>query len=922
MTLPKTLFVLVAVCLLTIAGLGFRDGVCLTAQEPGPSGTSPAAGSQATGAAPRVPSPASDVAVTKLDNGLTVILKSTDLAPVVSVRCYVRAGGMHEREFLGCGLSHLLEHLVAQEAIHQTAGGGAPQAGQKPKRSRTLEIGGQSNAYTTLDHACYYISASSSKTMECIDLIADQMARPAFTEKDFQREHQVVQRELEMGKDDAPRQLWYAHAANVFRTHPAGVPVIGFAPALADVTWKDVKTYHARMYVPQNMVFVVVGDIDKSAALAKIREEFADFPAGREPDVSLPEVPVVSGTRVVTQPHPATRDVSGRISFQTIPLLHEDLYPLDVLSFILSRGRNSRLYQRLILGKLAVSVQTSSWTPAWGKGIFTVSYRCEPEKVEQVEAAIYEELRKVVKQGVTADELERSKRQKRAEMVYDQQTAESQAGMYGGDYLSTGNLRFTPEYVQRIQDVTAGQVQAMARKYFRFEDKVVTRLVPPGELAEAERQSKDRTETDAELLTLKNGLRVILKPTDSVGLVAMTLTTKGGVLRESKDNNGIGSLMMAATTRGAGGRSADEIAAFFDAAGGSIEGNCGNNSFYWQATVLEDSFAEAVKILADVVVRPAFPEKEINVLRPLLETQIARSREHWLSNAHLVFRQKFFGPDAGYGLHPMGREEVLTSLDAADLKAWHRKNVLAGQSVLAIYGNFDLPQARQLIGREFRDMPAGREPIQAAPQEARARRDDAFFVEEKPDQKQAAVVMGVAGMKIDNLDDRLAITVMDTILSGYRLPSGWLHTQLRGEGLVYVVHAYNWAGLVPGTFMAYAGCEPDQASRVVSIMHEKFNKAADYTPTEQEVRQAVNIILTADVLDNQTMASLSMSASLDELYGLGYDFHKNKSKLYGRVTPADVHRVGKKYFSRGLVTLVTTPKPGVLLDVTDAGGNP
>ena len=138
-------------------------------------------------------------------------------------------------------------------------------------------------------------------------------------------------------------------------------------------------------------------------------------------------------------------------------------------------------------------------------------------------------------------------------------------------------------------------------------------------------------------------------------------------------------------------------------------------------------------------------------------------------------------------------------------------------------------------------------------------------------------------------------------------PEGWLHRELRGKQLVYVVHAYNWAGLAPGAFAVYAACQPDKAGEVVQIIEAKLDKASQYAPDPKEVDLAVNSILTAEILDKQEMSSLAMSAALDELYDLGYDFRGRLEKLYRQVTPQDVLRVGRKYLGKGYVTTVTTP---------------
>jgi len=846
--------------------------------------------------------------VAHLENGMTVIIKPTRTAPVVCVRAYVRTGGMYEGKWLGCGLSHLLEHLVAKEAVHDGAAKTVKQT-----KDRVTEIGGQSNAYTSLDHTCYYIAAASSKTADCIDLIADWMARAAITKEDFEREHGVVQRELEMGKDSPTRQMWYAHSAGAFGTHPAAVPVIGFAKTLAGVTHQDVLDYHKKTYVPQNMVFCVVGDVDVDAALKRIRGAFAGFDRGRQSRVVLPEVPAIAGVRRSVRVHKALKDTMQEMSFQTIPLVHKDLYSLDVLSFILSAGKASRLVRSVERDKkLVTSISSGSWTPSWGKGYFGISFRAEGDKADAAEKAIIAELKKVVAKGVTEEELARAKRQKIAELVYGQQTAEDIAAGLVTDYLSTGDVAFSKNYTRRIQDVTTAQVQAAAAKYFALDRMVITRLVPPADKVAAGATTQPSAAGGRAVTFTTGGLKVVLQPSSAVGLVSMVLAVKGGVLAETPKTNGMGKFMTALSTRGTENFTAAQIDEFFARAGGSISGNCGNNAFYWQATVLDDSFDKALEIFSEVVNKPKFDAGELDILRPKLLAGIKRTDESWFPQLQKFFRSKFF-TGSPYRMISAGDSKVVAAATAKQVRDYYLGHVApAGKvrGVLTVYGNFDTARTRSRIEKLFATAPKrskwGPETLKIPTRKVRT--EGELHVLKTPN-KVAAIVVAAPGMKATNLEDRFAITVLDTIISGYHLPSGWLHSELRGKQLVYVVHAYNWAGLAPGAFMTYAAGQPENAPKIVNIIKKNYRRAVNHVPTQRAVDLAVNSILTAELLGSQSMSELALSAALDELYGFGYDFRSRMETYYRKVKPADVVRVAKKYLGGGYVVAVTTPKP-------------
>jgi zinc protease len=716
-----------------------------------------------------------------------------------------------------------------------------------------------------------------------------------------------------MGKDNPSRQLWYAHSSSIFRNHPAAVPVIGYARPLSKLTYQDILDYHSLAYVPQNMVFVVVGDVDSEKVLARVRQAMRGFDKGRDFSHQLPAVEEMLGVRRVVETNPNIKEVTAEIAFQTIPLAHEDLYALDVLSYVLSQGRSSRLVESLQRDKkLVTSISSSSWTPDWGKGVFNVSYRAEPAKADAAEDAIIAELKRVVDEGVSADELRRAKRQKQADFVYSQQSVESIASTLVSDYFSTGNVGFSRQYTSRIQEVTAEQVQQAARKYFTFDKMAVTRLEPRSEdaaTAEVAVEEAKAEAPEATLIKLDNGLRVILQPVAGAGLVSMAYVSEGGLLLEDDSTNGLGSLMTVLSTRGAGDYSAEDIARFFDEAGGSVAGNTGNNSFYWQATVLEDSAAKALEIFAEIVQNPTFSEKELEIVRPLALAAIERQDEQLMSQLMRFHRGKFFSTSP-YSMMPAGQKDVVSQATTQQLAAWHHKVMRAGSGVLAVYGSFDADKLAEQVSELFGDarkLPEGHIEMPEIDAPTVAEGGERFVLE--TDNESAAITVAVPGTSVTNLEDRFAIDVLDTIISGYRLPSGWLHRELRGRQLVYVVHAYNWLGLAPGAFMTYAIGQPENMPTIAEIIQRNLRKAADYEPTQKEIDRAVNTILTAELLGDQSISSLAIGSALDELYGLGYDFRSRLEEHYRAVKPADVLRVGRKYLSGPYAVTITTPTP-------------
>ncbi len=895
------------VTLLTLAAVSCQGPLRLPlltkpASQPSQASSQPSSCPAALEVQATLNAPAGVLAV-RLANGLTVVIEENHNSPVVCVQAFVKAGSLFEGKFLGTGISHLAEHLVAQ-GVEQAHGS----ANKEEKSPLEKSIGGESNAFTSMDETSYFINAASSKASECVDLIAGWMTNQKITRNDFEIQHGVVQRELAMGFDDPARQLYTLHSRNVYRDHPAGVPVIGYAAPLAAITYDDLMSYHQRMYVPENMVFVVVGDVDPQAVLSRVRQDFAVMPEGRQPQLGLPEVQPIASTRRVSASNTRLTQTMEEMGFLTIPLADQDLYALDVLSYILSNGETSRLEQAILREqKLVTAISSSSWTPAWGKGEFGISFRCASGKADAAERAIVAELKKVIAEGVSDEELARAKRQKVADFVYARQTVQSQAAQLASDYLSTGDLNFSRQYTDRIQQVTAEQIRDVAEAYFHFDEMVVTRLLP-GQVAASGPATQASTQPAAATQSFKlpNGLRVVLHPTQTTDVVSFFLATEGGVLLETPDNNGIGSLMAGLSTQGAGSLTADQISDFFESAGGSIAGTCGNNTFYWQATMLSDSWAKALPIFADVVLHPTYPQKELDIARPMMLDRIGKIDEGWQGLLLKHFRADFF-KDSPLAMLPIGSRKNVSSATVEQIQQYHGQILKAGSSVMAVYGNFDAAQARKQIEQIFAGMPQGQNKLPQVEPRKVLPGGEVYVYPERT--RGAAVIVGTPGMTVQNIADRVPMTVLDTIISGYQMPAGWLHEELRGRQLVYVVHAINQPALVPGTFVAYAECACENATPVATTIGDDFHKAVTYPFTQAQIDEAVNTIITADLLDNQEMHSLAMQAALDELYGFGYDFRDKYIQLLRAVKPDDVTRVARKYLTGPFVMVFISSKP-------------
>src|SRR5881396_3669939 len=195
----------------------------------------------------------SPVRKTILDNGLTVLVREDHSAPIVTAQAWCRAGSVTEGKWTGAGLSHVLEHML----FKGTTTRGVAAIAQEVERK-----GGYINAYTSFEQTVFYINLPAENWQTAVDILADAMMNATIPEAELLKEKQVILREMAMRLDDPGRRSSSMLWSTAYIEHPYRLPVIGYREIYDRVSRDDVVTYYKKMYVPNNLVFVVVGDVN------------------------------------------------------------------------------------------------------------------------------------------------------------------------------------------------------------------------------------------------------------------------------------------------------------------------------------------------------------------------------------------------------------------------------------------------------------------------------------------------------------------------------------------------------------------------------------------------------------------------------------------------------------------------------------
>jgi zinc protease len=831
-----------------------------------------------------------------LPNGLRVYVAENRNAPVFTMRVYVRAGGIYEDEFLGRGISHNLEHLVS---------GGTTYKRTEADAEKIMDmIGGASNAYTTSGHTCYYIATSAEYADEVIDLLSDWTLNCALDPAEVERERGVIQREIAMGQDEPQRVIGKLYNGAMFVNHPEHFPTIGYLDLFNLTTREDLKTYYERMYVPANMHVVAVGDFDADEMMAKIAEAFSQFPF-RTPHVPiLPVDPKQMGMRHV-EDEMDIEQTYMTVGWRTVPITDEDVFPLHVAARILGDGRSSRLYRKVKEDlDLVYTISANSYNPEYEAADFTSHVTCDYEKSAKALDAIREVIYRLRDEYVTPKELEKAKTQIASDLAFGFQDVADQAGVIGIDVLKTGNPNYTDYYLERIKAVTQEDIRRVAEKYFYDDAMTVAVLKPIGaELAVAEKTVEMKEASPVEKKIMANGATLLLKEDHSVPLVNFRAYFRGGSSLENTSDNGEFYLMSRMLRRGTRQRSAEAIAEEVDGMGGRLYSGAAEDYFTCSMDVLGENFDEGLDVLADVLMNSTFDMEEFDKEKRNVLSILMSRNDDWQDDAEVRLR-KILYQDHVYSMDPRGEQSSVESLTRDQVYDLYENYCTPGNMVLTVFGDVDMEYAEKAVNRAFSRF---RRKGATVPEVAAWAGIDEDIMKVVPTERQQAVIFrGYPCMSVDN-DDWYAMRVLDGVISGIGYPGGWLHSALRGNQLVYLVHAWNTVYKGRGYFAVIAATQPATADTALEIIDEKFAKIKDEYVTDEELDNAKRICnIMEDLYYSQTLAAQAGLATQYEVLGLGYDYRDNFKDRINAVTREDVREVANKYLNES-ATIVIRP---------------
>lgn len=832
------------------------------------------------------------------DNGLrSFIMKKSD-APVVTVQAWVETGSAHEGRFMGCGLSHFLEHMLFQGTAKY------PESAVSDTVSR---LGGDINAYTSKGVTVYYITLPAKDCATAIDLIDDMLRNPSFPQHKFDSEKEVIMRELAMLLDSPDRMLTEHLMREVFQTHPFRHPIIGYKEKLETVTRDMMAQYFHLRYTPARTFYVIVGDVDPEKTIETLRKKCASWPMGRIDDESavMPqEKPQLAPRKATHKFHdPLTRIGVG---WQIPEISHPDTPAIDVFMTIFGANASSRLFKTLKTDlELAISCSSYAYTTNLA-GLGGYFAACEPAKAAELVAkatGIIEELRR---SEVSDAEFERCITQQKVDYIRGMRSNTGLARIIGWTALNYGTPDSADKYLEMLCAVTKKDILRVAQTYFTPDRMSVVEIIPDTPVkTKAKKKGKSEERALPTLSKLPSGQKFIHLGNSNLPLVDVSISLPGGPFFESGKLFEASKLLAACLVTGNSKYDEDAFTELLDDHALEMTVSSSQESLNIRLNFPKEKLELASDALKSMMASPLFAEKAFQREK----ANIISSLKSQLTVPNVLAVNSFCTMLYGKK-HPAGRDiaemiKELEKLSAADMKKFYRDVCLTpSMAHIGIAGDISRGNAELLASDIFSACDWNSNPSLKYPAEPLFP-SKPVRSEIKLKKEQCVIISGVPAVDIRS-DDTLHVAILQEATNN--MSSRLFKTVRDDNGLAYYAGMSIVTGIHRGHIAYYAGTRPDALAEVEKAFEAERMRVIKEGLTKEEFESAKASIRNDHYTLLQNPGKLIAIAVDSEMYGKGFMAPWQKEERMAAITLDDLNSTLAKYLdTSSIVTAIVTP---------------
>jgi zinc protease len=884
-----------------VATLALFTATSLLAQTPPEEKPKPKPASTTGASKNAIPIP--DIPYTKfvLPNGLTVLVHEDHKAPIVAVNTWYHVGSKNEKAGK-TGFAHLFEHLMfsGSENFNFTYINAMEKIG-------ATDLNGTTNN----DRTNYFENVPTSMLDYVLFAESDRMGHllAVLDQKKLDLQRGVVQNEKRQGENQP-----YAVSEELIteNTYPAGHPyswtVIGSMKDLDAASLADVQEWFKTYYGPNNVTLVIAGDVTPEVARQKVEKYYGAIPAG--PPIGHQEVWVAKRTGThrgwVQDRVPQARTYRVWNVPQTGS---PDEALLDLTARILGQGKTSRLYRRLVYKDQIATSASANDSNNEIAGQFDLTLTAKPGgDLSAVEKAADEELQKFLKDGPTESELNLAKTQ-----IFGQYARiMERIGGFGGksDILAScqtyeGDPDCYKTYLKRIQAATPASVRKAAGEWLSEGDYVLEVQPYPTDYKTSAPidRSKPPALGGAEALklppmqkaTLSNGLKIVLAERHTAPVVNFSLLVSGGYSSDPTDARGIASFSQRMLEEGTPTRDSLKIGEELESLSANFGAGANLDYSNVNLNALKLNMDKALDIYADLILHPAFPEKEFNRLKKERLAAIQREMVTPIPMGLRILPTLLYGKGHPYDETFVGTGSIasVTKMTRQDLATYHETWFKPNNATLLIVGDTTLAEITPKLEKLFASWKPGDVPSINVPNVPQPQKDVVYLID-RPGSGQS-VIFGAQLAPPFNNPDQIPLSLVNDVFGGNF--SSRINMNLREDK-----HWSYGVGsrLIPARgerpYVSFSPVQTDKTKESMSELVAEYKGIVSDKP-----------ITEAELKDEQTNSTLSLPGSFETVqqlsgaygnilqYNLPEDYYNTYTQKVLAVTPTEANEVAKKY---------------------------
>jgi len=804
----------------------------------------------------------------RLENGLRVLLFPDNSKPTVTVNLTYLVGSRHEN-YGETGMAHLLEHLMFK---------GTPTHGDIPGEMRRRGI--SYNASAWFDRTNYFGSfADGADNLDwLLKLEADRMVNSFIRRSDLDSEMTVVRNEMESGETNPVRVLLQRMNATAYLWHNYGKSTIGARADVENMPIERLQAFYRTHYRPDNAVLLVAGRIDPAQTLAKVAAHFGPLKRPATPiQPTYTREPTQDGEREVVVRRVGDTRLIG-LNYHVPASAHPDSAAIQVLGQVLGDTPGGRLHKAIVEPGLASSVSASSWLLAEPGTMLVLSQLPRDGDDQAVAAELIKQVETAAATPFTEEEVNRAKTRilKNIELLFNNANATATSL---SEAIASGDWRLFFLNRDRVEAVTAADVQRVAEAYLKSSNRTLARFIPTdapdrAEIPEAPSMdelfanytgreavasgeafdpSPSNIDARTRVETLANGTKVALLAKETRGgSVAFSMAFRFGKESEVMGTATAASMAASMLTRGTETLSREDISRRLDELKARVNISGSSQSIGIGGTTTREHLPAVLALVDEILKAPAFPESEFEQLRGQAITGLQAQMSQPQSVAGRASSRHFDGHwPKGHPYHVGSFEDNLADLRAvtlAQVREYHAGFVGAGNGDIAVVGDFDAEQVLALMQQHFGDWTSAKPferipmPLQAVPAVTR--------LLETPDQANSVIIQAARMPISDSHPDYAALLVANNIFGGGGMKSRLGDRVRQTDGLSYSVGSGFNAGILDesASHQLFAIAAPENAAKVRQAFKEELERLVRDGVTQDELKDAVDGLLKARVL--------------------------------------------------------------------------